>query len=64
MHGVNSTRQPSFDFEALSVAATFLEHEHPTDAVTLLVMVHSIAGGFIRGLFDALTNWRYPPGWW
>ena len=40
-----SRRQPSLVFEALSVAATFLEHYHPADAAAFLEIVCSIAGG-------------------
>lgn len=50
----NSTRQPSLELEALDVAATLLEHEHPTDVITLLAIVHSITGGLSEDFFKRL----------
>lgn len=42
------------ELEALDVAATLLEHEHPTDVITLLAIVHSITGGLSEDFFKRL----------
>jgi hypothetical protein len=52
----NSTKQPSLDFEALSVAATFLEHQHPTHRPYHSLRTFMVAVGLTAGVIRSLAR--------